>query len=154
VLQVVGVGLATFLSVVVAAVAVAQANVVTPQLGDIVSFKPGAEVPALLRFDIAARRLGPGGAAAACTLEPTVIARQGGSLVVEAALRGGDEPAYVVHWAGARTSAGAADCGTDAELVLSRADLENVARTAGGFGVDKKRLSPMLGATVAPAITN
>ncbi len=67
--QLTGLGLAIFLGVVVAAVAVAEANVVTPALGDIVSIKAGTEVPGPLRADIEVRgstRTASRAAAACC----------------------------------------------------------------------------------------
>lgn len=74
---------------------------------------------------------------AECSLDPNVMAANGGSLVVEAVE---DKPSlrYRVHWAGSSTAKTAGDCGDPAILVLSRTDLQRLANAAGGFGVGDK----------------
>jgi hypothetical protein len=149
-----GLGLAIFLGVVVAAVAVAQANVVRPTLGDIVSIKAGADVPGTLRTDIEVGRLDANGQpSGSCVLQSDVIAQEGGSLVVEAT-RIADPTSYVVHWAGAHTSIGPSDCGPGADLLLSENALQHLAQVAGGFGVDQTQASGALSATPLPAVAN
>ncbi len=137
-----GIGVAMFLAILVAAVAVAKANVVAPRIGDIVTLPPGTEIPRALRFEIAARRkLGAGHDTwAACLLRAETMAQGGGSLVVEEHRPGG-RPSYRVHWAGGPTSNGTEDCGRSADLEMSAADLAHVAQLAGGFGVDQGRSS-------------
>ena len=66
------------------------------------------------------------------------MAAGGGSLVVES--RAKDD--YRVHWAGTRTSRGSGDCGAARDLLISRADLDQVAFAAGGFGVGGMRRVP------------
>ena len=154
VLEVTGIGIVVFLGVVAAAVAVAQANVIEPKLGDIVWFRPGREIPELLATAIPAHRLDPQGhPAKSCVLLPASLSAEGGSLVVEAERQEGGQPAYLVHWAGSRTSTGADDCGTGADLLLSRVDVENLARMAGGFGLDQKLLPPLFAAHAGPVVT-
>jgi hypothetical protein len=149
-----GLGLAIFLGVVVAAVAVAQANVVRPTLGDIVSIKAGTDVPGMLRTDIEVGRIDPSGKpSGSCVLQADVIAQEGGSLVVEAT-RPTDRPSYVVHWAGAHTSIGPSDCGPGADLLISENALQHLAQVAGGFGVDQTQNSGALAATPLPAVAN
>jgi len=155
ILEVAGVGIAVFLGVVAAAVAVAQANVIEPKLGDIVWFKPGTEIPELLATTIAAQIVDPQGRPAkSCMLLPTAMSPQGGSLVVEAERLEGGQPAYLVHWAGSRTSTGADDCGARADLLLRRADVVNLARIAGGFGLNNKLLPPLFAVHAPPAATS
>lgn len=154
-LEVAGVGIAVFLGVVAAAVAVAQANVIVPKLGDIVWLRPGTEIPGPLATAIGAQVVDPkGGPTKPCILHPTAMSAQGGSLVVEAERLEGGQPAYLVHWAGSRTSKGADDCGTGADLLLSRADVENLARVAGGFGLDEKLMPPLFAIHAPPVVTN
>jgi hypothetical protein len=69
--------------------------------------------------------------AATCTLDPTVMAHNGGSLVVET--KSLTQPLYGVHWSGAHTSTGAGDCGNSVDLTLSRMDLQSLVNTIGGF---------------------
>jgi len=149
-----GLGLAIFLGVVVAAVAVAQANVVQPTLGDIVSIKAGTDVPGSLRTDIEVGRIDANGEpSGSCVLQADVIAQEGGSLVVEAT-RPTDRPSYVVHWAGAHTSIGPSDCGPGADLLLTEGALRHLAQVAGGFGVDQAQASGVIAATPLPVVAN
>jgi hypothetical protein len=67
-----------------------------------------------------------------------VLHRSGGSLVVESQADGGG---YHMHWAGVRTSADAADCGTDADLIVRRQVLDVLATYAGGYGADPDRMA-------------
>ena len=43
-------------------------------------------------------------------------------------------PIFRVHWAGLHTSDGSGDCGEQADIVLSRTDLQKLANAAGGYG--------------------
>ena len=67
-----------------------------------------------------------------CVLSPSVMARDGGSFVIEAR-RLSTPPLYRVHWAGGHTSGAPGDCGTPADLVLERSGLMRLANMAGGF---------------------
>jgi hypothetical protein len=69
-----------------------------------------------------------------CVLASEVMARGGGSFVIVARPQaaGGS---YLIHWAGSHTSNGAADCGSSADLLVSKPDLLSLAGAAGGFGV-------------------
>jgi hypothetical protein len=152
--QLTGLGLAIFLGVVVAAVAVAEANVVTPALGDIVSIKAGADVPRPLQTGIDVARIDANGEpSGSCVLQADVIAQEGGSLVVEAT-RPADRPSYVVHWAGAHTSIGPSDCGPAADLLLTDTALQHLAQVAGGFGVNQTQDPRAISATPLPVVAN
>src|SRR3954453_17337346 len=99
-----------------------------------VGFKPGSQDTDLWQMSIQAAVVSAMGAPAGeCTLDPNVMATDGGSLVVEARQT---EPSllYTIHWAGATTSKLTSSCGTDAKLVISRTDLQRLANAAGGFG--------------------
>jgi hypothetical protein len=65
------------------------------------------------------------------------MADKGGSLIVEGRQ---DEPTlqYLVHWAGSVTARTTGNCGTSANLMVSRTDLQRLANSAGGFGVGEK----------------
>ncbi|MDE2006641.1 MAG: hypothetical protein KGI51_08760 [Rhodospirillales bacterium] len=113
-----------------------------PGVGDIISF--GEPRPVLApRVDFAVTRLTRAGAAR-CRLDSAMLARAGGSLIVEAAAP--DRMAgYRVHWAGGPTSAGAADCGRDVELLVGPTALGSLATAAGGFGVGQRSMLPLIG---------
>ncbi len=117
-----------------------------PQVGAIVVFKPGTErmdlwhVTASAADDIAPEPTGRA-IVRACTLAPSAMAEGGGSLVVEAR-RMSSPPIYRVHWAGLHTSNGSDNCGREADLVLTRTDLQKLANTAGGFGAGPKTIGP------------
>jgi hypothetical protein len=82
-----------------------------------------------------------------CVLDLDVITHRGGSLVLEARVPGTSR-AFFLHWAGERTSADAEDCGQTADLVVDRRDIDILAVTAGGYGVDQKT-RPLAGSAVA-----
>lgn len=69
-----------------------------------------------------------------CVLASEVMARSGGSFVIVARPQGADG-SYLIHWAGSHTSNGAADCGSSADLLVSKPDLLSLAGAAGGFGI-------------------
>lgn len=71
-----------------------------------------------------------------CTMDPAVIAREGGSLVVEARDDQASAPQYRVQWAGPHSAKGAGDCAGSADIAVSRIDLQKLANAAGGFGVE------------------
>lgn len=107
-----------------------------PSLGDIVSFSnvsPDRQ-PSLV---LSAARPSTS-KVSFCALDTDVMAASGGSLFVEGRSR---TPAggFRVHWAGGPTSAGAADCGSSSELLLSARQLEELAALAGGFGASRIR---------------
>jgi len=100
-----------------------------PGVGDIAEFVPGHAAQDLVPVTVTARD-----GARSCVLASDVIAQDGGSLVV-VARETAHEPAYVVHWVGARTNIGTTDCGASADLVVSKRDLLSLAGIAGGFGL-------------------
>lgn len=100
------------------------------RVGDILAFKPEANVADSLAVS-ATRADAAGRPGAACTLDPAVMAHDGGSIVVES--KSLTQPLYEVHWAGVHTSTGPADCGQSAELTLSRMDLQTLVNAIGGF---------------------
>jgi hypothetical protein len=73
-----------------------------------------------------------------CVLMPSVMAADGGSLVIEAKEMS-RPPSFRVHWSGSRTDAGARDCGKSADLILQLVQLRALANVAGGYGVDHLR---------------
>ena len=114
-----------------------------PPLGAIVAFKSGTQSMELWQIEVSSVRNDPAGTpiTRACVLGPANMANGGGSLVVEARQMS-SPPIYRVHWAGSHTSDGRNDCGTAADLIISRADLQKLANTAGGFGVSPKLIGP------------
>ena len=115
----------------VAALAAARSVDLAPRVGDIAVF--GAQRHFAADWTIDAT----GADGAACVLQPDVMMRNGGSLVVEQ--RTDSAQSYRVHWAGPRTAAGNGDCGTVADLTLGREDLQMLINAAGGPGVAPKR---------------
>ena len=117
---------------------VLQLDEFRPKVGDIVAFKPGSQDTDMWQMTIPATLISATGSQQGqCSLDPNVIAENGGSLIVEGRVT---RPAlqYQVHWAGSATAHAAANCGQSAELLVSRTDLQRLANSAGGFGVGDK----------------
>jgi hypothetical protein len=117
---------------------VLQLDTFRPKVGDIVAFKPGSEDTDMWQITVPAASVSATGLPLAeCSLDPNVMATNGGSLVVE---RVEEEPSlrYRIHWAGSATTKTSGDCGSSANLMLSRIDLQRLANAAGGFGVGDK----------------
>jgi hypothetical protein len=117
---------------------VLQLDEFRPQVGDMVVFKPGSQDTDLWQMTIPGTKLSATGApVGACSLDPNVMAADGGSLVVEGRVT---EPSlqYTVHWAGAQTAKQGGNCGSDVSVTVSRTDLQRLANAAGGFGVGDK----------------
>ena len=108
-----------------------QAAELGPRVGDLVAFDPEHHAA----FDSAARLTANRLQQTACVLDVATMQKSGGSLVLE---RRGSAPdrLYQAHWSGLRTSQDAEDCGGQADLVLSRSDIDILATAAGGFGVE------------------
>jgi hypothetical protein len=102
-----------------------------PRVGDLVAFDPAHRAP----FTSDARLTAYRPEQTACVLDVATIQKSGGSLVLESRGSGPDRP-YQAHWSGLRTSQDADDCGRQADLVLSRSDIDTLATAAGGFGVN------------------
>jgi hypothetical protein len=105
-----------------------------PHVGDIVAFAPSNAPP----FDDGTRLIVHRQDQFGCVLDLNVLRRTGGSLVIENQL---DAPSgrFAAHWAGPRTSADAADCGSQADLIVDRVDLEILSMSAGGYGARPMR---------------
>jgi hypothetical protein len=117
---------------------VLQLDAFRPKVGDIVAFKPGSQDTDMWQIAVPATLVSATGSSLAeCSLDPNVMAANGGSLVVEALQ---DRPSlqYRIHWAGSATARSAGDCGGSANLLVSRTDLQRLANAAGGFGVGEK----------------
>jgi hypothetical protein len=110
-----------------------------PSVGDVVVFQPSKTAlsnEALQRVDVAATAI-VGSDRRSCTLNPAMMAVDGGSLVVERSFNVG-RPMLQVHWSGHRTNNGDKDCGRSADLLILPNDLLDLAGAAGGFGVSHK----------------
>jgi hypothetical protein len=109
-----------------------------PKVGDVVVFRPGSQDTDTWQVDVPATEVvSPTVSTGRCTLNPNVMATEGGSLVVEAR-RETSPPLYRLHWAGGHTAGGAADCGDAADVTVTRVDLQKLANSAGGFGIGNK----------------
>jgi hypothetical protein len=106
--------IAALLASSVALVSAATGIEIGPQVGDILVFRRGAHMPTDWEFTVVTITV----PAATCSLRPTIMAAEGGSMVVEQRLQG--PRTFQVHWAGIRTSAGGSDCGDNAELAVSK----------------------------------
>ncbi|HEX2942611.1 MAG TPA: hypothetical protein VHO91_16290 [Rhodopila sp.] len=117
---------------------VLQLDEFRPKLGDIVAFKPGSQDTEMWQMTIPATLVSPTGAqTGTCSLDPNVMAEDGGSLIVES-MQETPSLAYRVHWSGTRTADNGTNCGASAEMTISRTDLQRLANAAGGFGVGDK----------------
>jgi len=120
---------------------VLQLDEFRPKVGDIVAFRAGSQDADLWQMNIPATIVTHTGApAGTCSLDPNVLATDGGSMVVEAR-QTAPVLQYQVHWSGVRTDKPGADCGASADLLVSRTDLQRLANAAGGFGVGRKGLA-------------
>ena len=125
--------IAMLLASAAAVVAAARTIDLGPKVGDILVLRPGARFPADWEFTvvIASDQL-----PVSCQLQPVVMASAGGSLVVEQ--RTNNSRTYRVHWAGRQTSEPASDCGSAADLLVSRIDLQLLSNAVGGPGVEHR----------------
>ena len=124
--------LTVLLSSGVAALAAARSLDLAPHVGDIAVFGTNRHFQADWRID--ATQVADG---TRCVLQPDLMMRDGGSLVVEQRTASAD--AFRVHWAGPHTAMGKDDCGAGADLTLAREDLQMLINAAGGSGVAPKR---------------
>ncbi len=129
--------IAGLLACSVALVAAARTLEIGPQVGDILVFRPAAQMPADWEFAAVneANEM-----PVSCKLQPAVMASRGGSLVVEQRLD--SRRMYRVHWAGGSTSIETTNCGSNADLLISRADLQLLSNVVGGPGVKTGSLPP------------
>jgi hypothetical protein len=106
-----------------------------PKVGDMVVFHPTTQEQDAWQLEVPTWRPTADGRHT-CLMDPAVIVHQGGSLVIEA--RDDSTPAsqYRLHWAGAHSANGAGDCAGQADIAVSRVDLQKLANAAGGFGVE------------------
>ena len=107
--------LAALLASSVAVVSAARTIDIAPKIGDILVFRPGAQVP--VEWEFAAVTISDQ-LPVTCNLRPDVMASAGGSLVVEERFQ--NRRLYRAHWAGRHTSNGDFDCGGEADLLVSR----------------------------------
>jgi hypothetical protein len=106
-----------------------------PKVGDMVVFHATVQASEVWQIEVPTYRPTVQGKNS-CTMDPAVIAHQGGSLVIEARDDAAPAAQYRVHWAGPHTAKGAGDCAGSADIAVSRADLQKLANAAGGFGVE------------------
>ena len=106
-----------------------------PKVGDMVVFHPNTQEQDAWQIEVPTYQPTANGRAA-CAMDPAVIVRQGGSLVVEARDTSQPGSEYRLHWAGAHSATGVGDCAGSADLAISRTDLQKLANAAGGFGLE------------------
>jgi hypothetical protein len=116
---------------------VLQLDAFRPRVGDMVVYKPNSQDSDVWQLQVPARDVVSRSGLTSCTLNPTVMATSGGSLVVESR-QDVSPPIYRLHWAGTHTDNGATDCGASADFSVTRTDLQKLANAAGGFGVGDK----------------
>ena len=113
-----------------------------PVVGDMITFPRGShqEIPGAAMFRVAVRatRVDPApNTPTQCWLDSTVMASEGGSLMVEQRLPT-DPPWFRLHWAGTRTDDNGRDCGVSATIDVTRVNLRKLATAAGGFGINRR----------------
>ncbi len=106
-----------------------------PKVGDMVVFRPNTQEQDVWQIQVPTYQPTAAGQTS-CTMDPAVIVRQGGSLVVEARDDTTPEAQYRLHWAGPHSANGAGDCAGSADIAVSRVDLQKLANAAGGFGLE------------------
>jgi hypothetical protein len=122
--------------------AIAAMTNLTPNVGDIVAFAVTSNQPTEDATRLIVRRPDRYG----CVLDLGVLHRSGGSLIVESQVTEA-AGSFRVHWAGGRTSADAANCGDQADLVLDGRELDMLAFSAGGYGAGQKHLPVFINAS-------
>jgi hypothetical protein len=125
--------LAALLTSSVAVVSAARTIDIAPKIGDILVFRVGAQVPT--EWEFAAVTVSDQ-VPVSCNLRPDVMVSAGGSLVVEERFE--NKRMYRVHWAGQHTGDGESDCGSAADLLISRSDLQLLINAVGGTGVQRR----------------
>ena len=111
-----------------------------PKVGDMIVFSPAPPDGNSWRLKVnAAAVKGRDAAAAPCLFDPNVIRAEGGSLVIEF-VETASPPRFHLHWAGHHTATGENDCGSTADIVLGRHDLQLLANAAGGFGMKPRTI--------------
>lgn len=105
------------------------AEMLEPAVGDIADFSSQQANQDVLPIQVTANEAGR-----TCVLASDVMVRGGGSFMV-VARQSATDGSYLIHWAGSHTSNGTSDCGSSADLLLSKRDLLGLAGAAGGFGV-------------------
>ena len=116
---------------------------IPPHVGDIVAFRPSEILPVYDGARLLVHRQNQFG----CVLDMNVLRHVGGSLVIETQ-PGIEAGSFRVHWAGTRTSDDAGNCGGDADLIVSRLDLDVLSLSAGGYGVDPQYMVPFVTSNV------
>jgi hypothetical protein len=127
---------ATALCLFTVLVSFAEVAQIGPDVGEIVAFDP-ANGPRYWTQPGIPATVVAGRPQRICTLQPSVMAASGGSLVIEVK-ETTRPPMYQVHWSGPRTDLGRGDCGRSADLILSLAGLRALATVAGGLGIEHK----------------
>jgi hypothetical protein len=131
---------AAALSLVVSLLSFSEVAQIGPDVGEIVAFDPRNgprywSQPGILAFTIPAGDRSHSGPPPSCILMPSVMAADGGSLVIEAK-ETSRPPSFRVHWSGQRTDLSPRDCGGSADQTLQLVQLRALANIAGGFGVN------------------
>jgi hypothetical protein len=115
-----------------------------PAVGDIIAFDPSSDPISAASENV---RLTAGREnKASCVLDLDTITHRGGSMVLEARAPGISK-GFFLHWAGERTTSDTEDCGRNADLMVDRRDIDILALTAGGYGIDQKT-RPLIGGAV------
>lgn len=113
---------------------------VTPHVGDIIAFTPPSEEANEPGTRLLVHRRDQFG----CVLDLDVLRHSGGSLIVETDISG-DGRNFGVHWAGDGTSADTGNCGTDADLLVDRSDMNILALSAVGYGAGRRAMPVVFG---------
>lgn len=114
----------------------ANLDALRPRVGDIVVFRPTTQQQDAWQIEVPTDRPTELGRTS-CVLDPAVMIRQGGSLMVEARDDANPDRQYRLHWAGAHSASGQGDCAGSADLQVSHIELQKLATAAGGFGVNR-----------------
>jgi hypothetical protein len=128
-------GLSSALLALSAVRAIAVMTSMTPHVGDIVSFVPSANQ----RVEDGVRLIVHRPDQFGCVLDLGILRHSGGSLIVESEVNKA-VGSFQVHWAGERTTADTGNCGSSADLILDRLELDILALGAGGYGAERRLL--------------
>jgi hypothetical protein len=107
-----------------------------PQIGAIIAFEPVQAELNDTQVRIVVLRIGKS-SPSPCVLDAHVMLTSGGSLMIDA-IPFDSRRRVRVHWIGTRTSDGVNDCGTAADLLLTREDIAALTVAASGSRLTDK----------------
>ena len=125
-----GIGLVVLVAIMLVVNLLRIANEFGPQIGAIMEFEPVEAAPNDTQVRIVALKTDES-SPSPCVLDVHVMLASGGSLLIDA-IPFDPRRRVRVHWIGTHTSDGVNDCGTAADLLVTREDIASLTVAASG----------------------